>query len=295
MTTPEAELATPYSRTEDANDRFKAGWPRRVAWCTGAAVIAHASVMGLSPAWDASFLTVDPTPPGIMELTWILPIESTSSTERAIISSVPAGFDPELTEEEPGDEPAIIGDATGEADLANALREGLFGRRIQAPSVIEPEVEPEPEVELVEQDPTPDGEEDEEAVIGGSASAAELLSTLEGDALDLDRLSSVRPELALMSPSAWLLIRNPAEVENFMRRTYRLGDLDPDAEGMVGVTLWIDENGSVEWAEISRSSGRSDLDEFALELFNEVIAFRPARERGVSMSTSAIFWVQFPW
>jgi TonB family protein len=295
MTTLEAGLATPYSRMESANDRFKAGWTRRVAWCTAAAVVAHASIMGLSPAWDASFLTADPIPPGFMELTWILPIASAASSELPIVSSVPAGSDPELTEEEPGDELAMIGDAPGEADPTNALREGPFGRRVRAPSVVEPEVEPEPELELAEQDPTPDGEDGEETVIGGSASAAEFLSTLEGDDLDLDRLSSVRPELALMSPSAWLLIRNPAEVESFMRRTYQLGALDPDAAGVVSVTLWIDEKGSVEWAEISRSSGRSDLDEFALELFNEVIAFRPARERGVSMSTSAIFWVQFPW
>lgn len=293
--TTEAGLAKTFRRPEDANDRFKAAWTQRVAWSTVAAVAAHATVMALSPAWDAAFLAVDAIPPGRMQLTWILPIESPSSIEVPVVSTVPAGADPELTLEDPGDQPSTIGDAMGDADLTYALREGLFGRRMRGPTVVEPEIEPEPELELAEQDPTPDGEEGDETVIGGSASAAEFLSSLDGDDLDLDRLSSVRPELALMSPSAWLLVRNPAEVESFMRRTYRVGDLDPDVQGVVGVTLWIDESGSVEWAEISRSSGRSDLDEFALELFNEVIAFRPARERGVTMSTSAIFWVTFPW
>ena len=102
-------------------------------------------------------------------------------------------------------------------------------------------------------------------------------------------------QLALLAPEVWVLVRNPTEVEAFLRRSYRRGTLDPSATGSVSVTLWIDERGSVEFAEISKSSGRPTLDEFALALFNEVVVFRPAREYGVSVSRSVTFSVDFPW
>ena len=91
----------------------------------------------------------------------------------------------------------------------------------------------------------------------------------------------------------WLLIRNPTEVEDFMRlKVYRE---EATAQGEVGVTVWIDERGSVEWSEITRSSGHQELDETALALFNEVVSFRPARDQGVRVSMSVIFSVAFPW
>ena len=68
-----------------------------------------------------------------------------------------------------------------------------------------------------------------------------------------------------------------------------------EAEGLVDVAVWIDEYGSVEWAEISRSSGHQEMDEIALALFNEVASFRPARDQGVRVSMSVIFSVPFPW
>ena len=57
----------------------------------------------------------------------------------------------------------------------------------------------------------------------------------------------------------------------------------------------MDGSGGVEWAETSQSSGRQDLDEIALALFNEVVAFRSARDRGVPVPVSAIFSLDFPW
>jgi TonB family protein len=98
-----------------------------------------------------------------------------------------------------------------------------------------------------------------------------------------------------MIPSMWILLRNPTQVENFLRRSYGRWTLDPDEPGSVTVTVWIDTRGSVEWAEVSRSSGRPNLDEAALALFNEVAAFRPARHEGVSISGSATFALLFPW
>ena len=75
----------------------------------------------------------------------------------------------------------------------------------------------------------------------------------------------------------------------------RRGWVAPEGTGRVGVTLWIDKRGSVEWAESAESSGRPDLDELALAPFNEVVAFRPARDNGVSVSRSVVFSINFPW
>lgn len=111
--------------------------------------------------------------------------------------------------------------------------------------------------------------------------------------LALERLAGFSPEVALESSSSWVLIRNPREVERFMgehslRQENRVG-----AEGAVAVALWIDVRGSVEWAEVIQSSGREDLDRLALQLFNDVVRFRPARLAGVLMPMSAIFSVNF--
>jgi TonB family protein len=161
----------------------------------------------------------------------------------------------------------------------------------------EPEIAPpEEDVErVVEADEGPATDEEGAPSIDGDARTIGLAELPEPDSLSFDRLSALRPELAFMTASAWVLLRNQTEVEAFLRRGYRSGRLDPDAAGSVSVTLWIDRRGSVEWAEVSQSSGRNDLDEFTLALFNEVAAFRAAREQGVYVSRSVTFSVNYPW
>jgi TonB family protein len=130
---------------------------------------------------------------------------------------------------------------------------------------------------------------------GGGAAAVDLADLAAADSLALELLTSLRPELVVLNPSTWILIRNPSVVESFMRqRASALPDLSGGRRS-TSVALWIDETGSVEWAEVSQSSGRTDLDELALELFSEVATFRPARDRGVRVPTTAIFTVHFPW
>ncbi len=80
-----------------------------------------------------------------------------------------------------------------------------------------------------------------------------------------------------------------------MRESFTRQELSPGVSGSVSVVLFIDEKGSVEWAEISQSSGISGVDDIFLTLFNEVVAFRPARNQGVLVPRSAIFSVRFPW
>lgn len=111
--------------------------------------------------------------------------------------------------------------------------------------------------------------------------------------LDLERLSALRPELALTSPSSWILVRNPGEVGEFLERRFgRPGD-SQRPRGTLSVAIWIDERGSVEWAEINRSSGDPELDGAALELFERVVSFSPAREDGFRVPTAVIFWLSF--
>jgi len=145
-----------------------------------------------------------------------------------------------------------------------------------------------------------EGEPEGDSISIQELDSADVLADLaHGDSLDLeldlDRLTEIRPELAVLIPSMWILLRNPTAVENFLRRSYGRWTLDRDTPGSVTVTVWIDTRGSVEWAEVSRSSGRQNLDEAALALFNEVVAFRPARHEGVSISGSATFALLFPW
>jgi TonB family protein len=145
-----------------------------------------------------------------------------------------------------------------------------------------------------------EGEPEGDSIDIQALDSADLLADLSyADSLDveldLERLTEIRPELAVMIPSMWILLRNPTEVENYLRRSYGRWSLDRDEPASVTVTVWIDTRGSVEWAEVSRSSGRTNLDEAALELFNDVVTFRPARHEGVSISGSATFALLFPW
>ena len=283
-------------RSRSANDRFKSGSRVRVAISTMIAVGLHAAAFVFSPWWNAEPLAHDPAQPTYMDWAWMSASLGESSSGRIAPPSAPAAGETEQEDTEAGPEERSRGDdGTGLDALEQGLRERILRRASPSPTLAElEEAEPEPEIERLEEDRV-DARDEAATTIDAQAGTTDALSALESGDLDLDRLSALQPDLALVTPSAWVLIRNPTEVEAFLRRTYRTGALDPAVTGSVGITLWIDERGSVEWAEISRSSGRSDLDEVALELFNEVVAFRPARERGVTVSRSVTFSVTFPW
>ena len=219
----------------------------------------------------------------------------------------------------------IEGSALAFARFSGVLRQRLLGRGGPVPTIVEPApastpfgldddpVETLEDVASIDEDSSTDEELstdedlstngdsstdgdssiDENSLNVGDPSVVDLAPLFETSPLDLSRLSAVRPELVLAGTSAWILIRNPAEVDRYM-----IGNgsrLDPGAEGLVDVAVWIDEFGSVEWAEISRSSGLQEMDEVALGLFSEVASFRPARQEGVRVSMSVIFSVPFPW
>lgn len=159
-----------------------------------------------------------------------------------------------------------------------------------APTVVEPEPRAEPESRIA-----PLGSAEVVDIHERATSTAGLAGVPEPGDVELERFSAVRPELSLMDPSTWVLIRNPGQIDEFMRWRYDLGELDPGEAGVVSVALWIDERGAVRWAEIDQSSGRAALDDVALRLFKDVALFRPARNEGVAVPRSAIFWIRFPW
>lgn len=197
------------------------------------------------------------------------------------------------TDEEPDD---ASGDAAarngGGADPRSraleriaAVSPGIVERRTEPPA------DPQPETSSDDEGTDPDPREARDVRIPAvSSDLEERLS--DEELLRLERLTSLQPELAFGSTSSWLVVRNPHAVREFMRQRFPAAT-EAGAHGSLSVSLWIDEGGSVEWAEINRSSGRPDLDQSALELFEEVVAFGPARQRRLEVPTAAIFWLSW--
>ena len=283
-----------------ANDRFKAQWDDRLAWSIVVAVFVHVAGFAFFPGWRLRDLSPEPIF-GARGTEWILlqppgPVPGPEAIAFAAVSG--AGEDSasagEVEEEEREDfDPVEFADPGGDGRGGSFL-DRLRGRAAPRPVVAEPEFqlsEPEPSVSSEGEQAPADGT----LSIEGRASTASLESLPDPDELDLDRLSVLEPELSLTSLSAWVLVRNPDEVMEFMRRSAAQEGLVEEDFMTVRVTLWIDRTGSVEWSEIMESSGDRRVDEIALELVNEVISFRPAREQGVAVARSAVFSIPFPW
>ena len=281
-----------------ANDRFKAQWSNRLAWSIIVAVFVHMAGFAFLPGWRLR--DISPAPVfGVASTEWILlrpPGPGPDAKALAVAAVSVAGGDSASSgeiEEGSDSDPSEFVD-TGGGGVAASLLDRLLGRSAPRPELAEPE----PELAEPESSVDPAGEEvpaDEALLIEGGASAASPESLPDPDELDLDRLSVLEPELSLTSLSAWVLVRNPDEVMEFMRRSAAREGLAADDFRTVRVTLWIDRTGSVEWSEIMESSGDWRVDEIALELVNEVISFRPAREQGVAVARSAVFSIPFPW
>jgi TonB family protein len=279
-----------------AGESFRAKWQTYVRRATAMAVAAHVAALVLSPSWSASARTIDPLDPGMGGILLLapfaeLPAEASGGPPAAVsIFGDPDGTGavagPLEGPVETGADPGALWDAVGDR-----LRRG----RPMFPTMAIPTTVREPEAPGPDIDEPLQPLEDDVPEIETDVTTIELADLPASDSLDLGRLTGLRPELAFMTASAWVLIRNQEEVEAFLRRTYREGRLDPAVAGTVSVTLWIDQSGTVEWAEVSQSSGRIDLDEVALALFNEVADFRAARERGSTISRAVTFSLNFPW
>ena len=277
-----------------ANERFKDLWQTLVAWSTVGAVAFHAALLGWA-GFHFALPTLDSTPSQGQLM--LLPPSFAQGSGIEGMSAPIALPEDEAPEADPavnggldGVEVGGTGDGDETMDLWSAAAERLGYRGLFRPEVVE--LEPEQPAETVEA-------RSDSLSVAGLDSLDVLAELAHSDsldlALDLDRLTALRPELAVMIPSLWILLRNPFAVENFLQRSYLRWPLDRNEPASVAVSVWIDTRGSVEWAEITTSSGQSALDEAALALFNEVVVFRPARHEGVSVSGSATFALLFPW
>ena len=284
-----------------ANDRFKAQWDDRLAWSIVVAVFVHVAGFAFFPGWRLRDLAPQPVF-GAQGTEWILlqPPGRGPGAEAIVAAAVSgAGEDSASAGEFEEEEEAADRNPAEFADRGRGGRGGSFLDRLRGRSAPRP-VLAEPELEVAEPETPVDSESDgtpgeDPLSIGGRASTASLESLPDPDELDLDRLSVLEPELSLTSLSAWVLVRNPDEVMEFMRRSAAGAGLAEEDFRTVRITLWIDRTGSVEWSEVMESSGDRRVDEIALELVNEVILFRPAREQGVAVARSAVFSIPFPW
>lgn len=279
-----------------ANDRLKAGRQGTLHRSILASVLIHlAIILGWPESTFPTLAAGAPAASGHLQLISLGALAAPGPARAmapTAVEEVEEEEDPEDGRSDEDGETLAEGDGAPEGwegRSAELWRLAALRPRLPDP-VSEPSPEGSPDLPETDEDPS-DGEEQEGLRIrrGSEDLAYQRLS--EEEMLSLERLSALRPELVLVSPSSWLIVRNPREVGAFLRD--RFDYLGPEAGGSLSVSLWVDERGSVEWAEINQSSGHEPIDASAIELFRDVVAFRPAREEGMRVPVAAIFWLMW--
>ena len=304
---------------------FSPGWDRLDSW-----LVPDVELVGMGTEWislDAPPLSGgDVGGGGGGRVVVVAPLALLEEPDSVPVA-VDAGTDTGSSATDTGSSATDTG-SSGRATVAfsGGLRERLLGRGGPVPTIVEPAPlldrlaleddrlaleddplaseddplapEDDPLVEeddpLTDEDDPPDTAEEEGfPLILVNPTIADPAFRLETSTLNLSRMSGKSPELFRPGTSAWLLIQNPAVIEEYMRIVAM--NRASDERGHVDVAVWIDERGSVEWSEITRSSGNEEMDEVALALFDRVASFRPGREQGVRVSMSVIFSIAFPW
>jgi TonB family protein len=263
----------------------------RMAWSMVAAVAVHAAALASWPELPNRLsLALDPRAEPPLE---------TVQAEWIFMDQAGGGGETEgqgVTRARPGPgpvpvEPRGVQTVTTEPDpdgLSDALRDRLVRSTSFAPALAEAD-----ELGVLPTSEESSGSDAAGALGGLGPTDYESLEELS--ALDLERLSAIRPEVALEASSNWVLVRNPVQVRDFILRHPSTMGERADSRSAVSVAIWVSAAGSVEWAEIIASSGKAEWDDLALRLFNDIVMFRPARLEGVPMPMSAIFTVDFPW
>ena len=296
MIQPSPELASEPGRDLTANEAFKARWRTRLYWSLVIAAGLHVVPFLWSPTWER-----DASPSGsagadgsgvevvALEDQAALAAMGGAPPQAVVVTEEAA---PSSSEADPDEGPGV---SDWEAAGPSSARAELLRRTSARPTVVEAS----PEVALQEEARDPDAREDPNGAersgvqIGGGYSLSDFEALTDDERLALENLSALRPELSFSAPSSWALIRNPSEVGTFLEE--RLGTRGGEAgsTASMSVAVWVDERGSVEWAEIHDSSGDPDVDASALELFRRVASFRPAREGGVPVPFAVVFWVSY--
>jgi len=252
-----------------ANDLLRRRWREWLKYATVGSIAVHVAVFVFVPPWQWSERFTSPGTQALA-LEWLPPFDS---------SVDPAGSAPESQPEEVEDEPdpesGVDGEELALADLVDILRDRV-PTNFTPVATLPMEGERDPD----ERDPT-------------AVDYSDLLRSLP---IDLDRLATISPELSLSTAfPEWPLIRNPSTVVRFLRTGYNRVPGAPNANGSVTVAMWIDDRGSVEWAEVHESSGNTDLDDIALTVFNEVVEFRPPRGPGGAQPVAVLISIGFPF
>jgi TonB family protein len=274
-------------------DRAQEERTTRQAWSMVAAVAVHAAALASWPSLpDQLALALDPSQEQTLE---------SSEPEWVFMDQVGGGTSREegegATRAPPGSGLVPVaprGVRTVSEDELEGLSDELRDRLVRSTSFA-PSLSSEPEDPLGMLPSRNSGSSDATGAALAGLSPTDYETLEELSALDLARLSAIRPEVALEASSNWVLVRNPVQVRDFiLRHPSNSGERIP-GRGAVSVAIWVSAAGSVEWAEIITSSGKPEWDDLALELFSDVVMFRPARLEGVPMPMSAIFTVDFPW
>ena len=283
-------------RVYSANQEWKGRWNARVAWSSLVALAVHVAVFVAAPNWKISSQSID-TELDSGEMAWISLLAPPSSGTGASPGAMPVVRAADSVQTASDVSKGADGAQLTAEEYSAAIRQRLLRRGAPVPTLAEPEPEPEPEPApvLSASSEGPQGPGEESTTIGGNASTADLSRLPGGISMDLSRLAALRPDIVLAGSAAWVLVLNPREVLRYMRESFSRQRLAPGVSGSASVVLFINEQGSVEMAEIGQSSGIPEIDEIFLKLFNEVVDFRPARDQGVPVPRSAVFSVPFPW
>jgi len=253
-----------------ANELLRTRWQSLFWYGTIVSLVGHVLVITLTPAWEwgQRVVHVGREPLRVVWLPIVEPPEEPAGGDGEAAPVETASNEPEAGAGGSG--------TTGLADLLDVLRDRMPGSFMP--------------VAAQEGDGTPTADY-------SSAALEAITSQPESLPLDLSRLSTVSPELALgTAVQGWPLIRNPNQVVSFIRSGYdRARRADAPEEGRVTVAMWIDRNGSVEWAEVHESSGDVGLDEIALDVFSRVAEFRPVRSQGTSGTLAMLISIRFPF
>ncbi len=186
----------------NANDLFKARWDVRLSWSIMVAVAAHGVLLLWSPTWESSDLPESDrlvTDRSQME---VIPLpEGALSPERQAPATVVVSDEQEPLAEESDPDDGVAETQWALADQREGLRERLRRRASPEPMIVEPAPE-QPEVDSVMSEPVASEPTRDTVEVGGDASISDYEALAERGAVDLDRLSGVRPELAFPGSTA---------------------------------------------------------------------------------------------
>lgn len=245
-----------------ANDRWKSRWESWLVRSIVVAAGAHAVLFILWPVWNIARPPQEDEPLEVIQITPVAAYGGITDPGDGVIAAIPTEEEIELAREDAGltaDEEEI--DETSGVELPEAAYSFV-------PEVVEPDAD----------------------VAGGSSG--------DNSSMILSRLAAISPTVASLTPDiGWPQIRNPTVINRFLRRQYNSIYQTYGANGHVAVAMWVNERGAVEWAKVSESSGDVRLDDIAVSLFEEVVAFSPARSRGRGVPVQVTILVPFvtPW